>query len=216
MPEIPANKHDLPSPPDSLLFQSHLERSASSASFHELLTVLQRRRRFMAVVVGGLLSVCLLYCLVAPNVYEANARIALRATPATALSLNGADGGTSGAFASGQIQLETLANVFRSDQLAWRVITRQQLYRAKAFMGNFARRFPQFDPNAPSPDAQAFLLDRFHRRLTVQTLPRTLVLQIRFRSKDATLSAAVANGLITAYSEQNRKTRVQATSETTA
>ena len=125
----------------------------------------------MAVVVGGLLSVCLLYCLVAPNVYEANARIALRATPATALSLNGADGGTSGAFASGQIQLETLANVFRSDQLAWRVITRQQLYRAPAFMGNFARRFPQFDPNAPSPDAQAFLLDRFHRRLTVQTLP---------------------------------------------
>ena len=216
MPEIPANKHDLPSPPDSLLFHSHLERSASSASFHELLTVLQRRRRFMAVVVGGLLSVCLLYCLVAPNVYEANARIALRATPATALSLNGADGGTSGAFASGQIQLETLANVFRSDQLAWRVITRQQLYRAPAFMGNFARRFPQFDPNAPSPDAQAFLLDRFHRRLTVQTLPRTLVLQIRFRSKDAALSAAVVNGLIADYSEQDREARVQATSEATA
>jgi polysaccharide export outer membrane protein len=112
--------------------------------------------------------------------------------------------------------LETLANVFRSDQLAWQVIRHQQLYREPAFMGNFAARFPRFDPNTPSPDAQAFLFDRFQRRLTVQTLPRTLVLQIRFRSKNAALSAAVVNGLIASYGEQDREARVRATSEATA
>jgi polysaccharide export outer membrane protein len=109
--------------------------------------------------------------------------------------------------------LETLASVFRSDQLAWRVIRELQLYRAPGFRGSFARRFPGFQPDAPTADAQAWLLERFQRRLNVQTLPRTLLVQIRFRSRDAALSAAVVNALIRAYGQQESESRVQATAQ---
>jgi uncharacterized protein involved in exopolysaccharide biosynthesis len=42
----------------------------------------------IASVVGGLLLLCLLYCLIAPNQYEATARVALRTSPASSLSLD--------------------------------------------------------------------------------------------------------------------------------
>ncbi len=190
-------------------------RGGSSTSLHELWAVIARRRQFIACVAGGLLLACLLYCLIAPNEYEASGTVALRAAPANALSLDGSSEGNSGSFASGQTQLETLANVFRSEQLAWRVIVDQRLYQDPAFLGRFHRRFTAFRAGAPDPDAEAYLLDRFKRCLTVQTLPRTLILQIRFRSKNAALSAAVVNELIRAYNQEDNESRVEATAEAT-
>ncbi len=186
---------------------------SSSVSFHELWSAIRRNRRLFLLTVGALLGTCLLYCLLAPNVYEATARVALRGTPISALGPDRIDGAPSGSFASGQVQLETLANVFRSDQLAWGVITDLKLYSAPGFQGSFARKFPSFNPTQPSPDAKAWLLDEFQRDLTVQTIPRTLVLQIRFRSRDAALSAAVANALIDAYHLQDTAARVEATKD---
>ncbi|HEV2112617.1 MAG TPA: GNVR domain-containing protein, partial [Terriglobales bacterium] len=123
------------------------------------------------------------------------------------------EGAPPGSFASGQVQLETLANVLRSDQLAWEVIARQQLYKAPGFSGGFAQKYRDFSLNEPSPDARDWLLERFQRDLTVQTIPRTLVLQVRFRSRDAALSAAVVNALLVAYDERESDARIAATSE---
>jgi polysaccharide export outer membrane protein len=172
-----------------------------------------RRRRLVASVVGGLLLLCLLYCLLAPNQYEASARVELRTSPASSLSLGGAEPLISASILSAPLQLETLSNAFRSDQLAWRVITELKLYQAPGFMGRFAHSFPGFRPESPGADAQAWLLDRFQRRLHVQTLPRTLLIQIRFRSKDAALSAAVVNAMIRVYGQQESESRVQATAQ---
>jgi polysaccharide export outer membrane protein len=141
--------------------------------------------------------------------------VALRISPATALNLDGTDGPASIELASGQTQLETLASIFRSDQLAWKVITSEKLYQAPGFMGRFAHRFPGFRADAAGADAQAYLLERFQQRLNVRTLPSTLILQIRFRSKDPALSAAVVNALIRAYSQQEADSRLQATAEAT-
>jgi uncharacterized protein involved in exopolysaccharide biosynthesis/protein involved in polysaccharide export with SLBB domain len=167
-------------------------------------------------VVGGLLLVCLLYCLIAPNQYEANAEVAVRTTPATSLSLEGAGANIAASVLSAPVQQETLANVFRSHQLAWRVIDDLKLYRAPGFKGSFDRRFPGFKPDVPGTDAQAWLLERFEQRLHVQTMPRTLLIQIRFRSRDAALSAAVVNDLIRAYGEQDSEARIQATTQASA
>ena len=173
--------------------------------------MLVRRRRLVGLVVGGMLLVCLLYCLIAPNQYEASALVALRTMPASALSLEAPELLGTASILSAPIQQETLANVFRSDQLAWKVITGLKLYQAPGFMGRSAGKFPDFRPDAPAADAQEWLLERFQRRLSVQTLPRTLVIQIRFRCRDAALSANVVNGLIRAYEEQESDARVQAT-----
>ncbi len=184
-------------------------------SFRDLSALLVRRQRFVFGAVGGLLAVCLLYCLFCPTIYEASAQVALRGTPASALDLSsGVD--TTRSIAVTDTQLETLADMLRSDQVAWRVIVSERLYEKKEFAGSdFARRFPGFHADAPKPEAQACLLDRFQRRLFVRTLPRTLIVQIRFRSRDAALAATVVNELIHAYEEQQRDARVAATADAT-
>lgn len=183
----------------------------SSRSLRELCLVLVHRRSFVSSVVGGLLLLCLLYCLIAPNQDEACARVALSASQASTLSLGAPETLASASILSAPVQQETLANVFRSDQLAWKVIAGLKLYEAPGFRGRFQSRFPGFKPEAPSADAQAWLLERFQRRLHVTALPRTLLVQIRFRSGDAALSASVVNALIRAYGEQEGDARVQAT-----
>jgi polysaccharide export outer membrane protein len=173
--------------------------------------VLARRRRLVGSVVGGLLLACLLYCLIAPNQYEASARVELRATPISALSLGAPETFGAVSIPPAPLQQETLANVFRSDQLAWKVITGLKLYQAPGFMGWSAGKYPDFHAEAPAADAQAWLLERFQKRLHVETLPRTLLIQIRFRCRDAALSANVVNALIAAYGQQDTESRVQAT-----
>lgn len=185
----------------------------SSVSLRELWQILLRRRRFVGSFVGGLLLLCLLYCLIAPNEYEASAKVALRTAPASSLSLQAAEPFAAVSILSAPLQQETLANVFRSDQLAWRVISDMKLYREPAFMGRFQRKFPGFRPEAPNAEAQAYLLERFAWRLHVQSIPRTLLVQIRFRCRNAALSAAVVSGLITAYSKQESETNVVATAQ---
>jgi polysaccharide export outer membrane protein len=193
-----------------------LENSSRLAStdLFELWTVLWTRRRLFLSIVGMLLTACLLYCLIAPNVFEATARAALRGTSDSALAIDRGNG-PSGSFASGQVQLETQADVFRSDRLAWEVISQLKLYDAKTFSRSFAKKFPGFDPVNPAADAREYLLEAFQKNLIVESIPRTLVLEIRFRSNDGALSAAVVNALIRAEREQDTDTRVEATTNAT-
>jgi polysaccharide export outer membrane protein len=181
----------------------------------EIWRLVRRNGLLFVLTVGGLPALCLVYCLAAQNVYEATARIALRGVSQSAV-ISGRNEKASGSFASGQVQLETLANVFRSDQLAWDVIVHLKLYAAPGYMGRLTRKFPAFNPTQPDPDARSYLLDEFQRDLTVETIPRTQVLEIRFRSHDAGLSAAVVNALIAAHKEQDTNARVAATHEATS
>jgi polysaccharide export outer membrane protein len=212
LPEASSVQHDSPHEPEARSSKSAGSHS-SSTSLRELWVVLVCRRRLVGSVVGGLLLACLLYCLIAPNQYEASARVALRTAPASALSLEAQEPFQTASLLSAPVQQETLANVLRSDQLAWKVITDLKLYQAPGFMGRFQSRFPGFKPEAPGADAKDYLLERFARRLHVQTVPRTLVIEIRFRSRDAALSAGVVNDLIRAYGEQDSEMRVQATAQ---
>jgi len=164
-------------------------------------------------VLGGLLLLCLLYCLIAPNQYDATAKVALRQSPASTLEEQASQPMGAVSLLAAPLELETLANVFRSERLAWRVITELRLYEAPGFRGRFANKFPGFRAEAPGAGAREWLLVRFKRQLLVEALPRTLVLQIRFRTKDPALSAAVVNGLIHAYEEDENEGRVRATAE---
>ncbi len=185
----------------------------ASTSLRDLWRVVRRRRRFVATILGSLLLACILYCLIAPNQYEAVGRVELRAAPVSSLNLDGAEAQIPTSILSAPIALETLASVLRSDRLAWRVIVALKLYQAPGFRGNFASRFPGFSPGKSTPEAQAWLLDRFSRRLHVQSMARTMLVEIRFRSQDAALSAAVVNALIAAYGEQETDSQIQATAQ---
>jgi polysaccharide biosynthesis/export protein len=188
-------------------------RHGSSTSLRELARVLVRRRRLGLIVLGGLLLLCLLYCLLAPNQYDATAKVALRQSPASTLEVQTTQSMGAVSLLAAPLELETLANVFRSERLAWRVITELKLYDAPGFRGRFAGKFPGFRADAPGAGAREWLLMRFKRQLLVEALPRTLVLQIRFRTRDPALSAAVVNGLIHAYEEDENESRLRATAE---
>lgn len=203
------------SPEDLRYSGASTRKPDASASLPELWMAVRRDLRVFLAVIGSFLFACLIYCLIAPRVYEATARVALHNAPLSELAI-GNQNAASGSFASGQVQLETLANLFRSDELAWKVITKLKLYQAPGMTGSFLRRFPGFTEEQPAPDARAYLLDEFQRDLTVQTIPRTLVLEIRFRSHDAALSASVVNGLVEAYRRQQTEERVQATNASAA
>ena len=160
-----------------------------------------------------MLLLCLLYCLLAPKEYEATAKVELRTSGDSLLSLDTAEQPASPSILSAPMALETLAGVMRSDQLAWRTIKALKLYDARGFGGDFASRFPGFRADEPTPDAQAWLLDRFSRRLHVQMVPRTLLVQIRFRTRDAALSATVVNAVIREYSEEDNELQVTETAQ---
>lgn len=208
MPETPGLEQNSPNGPDA-----QPTNASGQHSLRDLWAVLKRRRWLFLGVVGGLLALCLLYCLVAPNQYEARAHVALRTEPSSALGLQAAEPMVAASILSAPLQLETLANVFRSDQLGWKVILEEKLYQEPAFRGRFAGKFPDYNPEKPTPAAQQYLLKRFQDNLRVQTVPRTLMLQIRFRSNNAALSAAVVNDLVSAYNRQQSEQRLLATSQ---
>ncbi|MGA2046214.1 MAG: SLBB domain-containing protein [Terracidiphilus sp.] len=197
---------------------SAVRRDSSSTSLRELLAVISRRRLLIAAVEGGLLLACLLYCLAVPNQYEARARVAMRTSPASALTTEGSGSLAAASILSAPLQQETLAIFLRSDQLAWRVIVDLKLYRAPAFNGRFELKFPSLSAGPESaleqsPEAQAYLLERFEKRLHVEAMPRSLVVEIRFRSRNAALSAAVVNDLIREYDVMDSESRVHAVAE---
>jgi len=177
--------------------------------------VIARQRRVVLSVLGALLTACLLYCLMAPREFDATARVALRTIPATSLNLDDSAPRPSASEIGSMVQMETVAGVLRSDHLAWKIVVDRKLYAAPAFMGRFGARFPGFRPESPDPDAQSYLIERFQDSLHVGTLPRTLLIEIRFRSRDPRLSADVVNALIAAYGQQQSDQRTQATREAT-
>ena len=184
---------------------------ASSTSLLELWAACRESKGLFLGVVGVLLGACAVYCLFAPKEFEATARVALRNAPESALAIDRREAAMSGSFASGQVQLETLANVLRSEQVAWDVIQELKLYSQAGFSRSFPRKFPEFTPDSPSADAKDYLLEEFGKKLTVQSAPHTLVLEIRFRSRDPRLSADVANAIVQAYARQEMAARMQAT-----
>ena len=111
------------------------------------------------------------------------------------------------------VQTETVAGVLRSDRLGVAGDPRSEAVQRPGVREPFPTRFPGFRPEDPGVDAQAWLLDRFQDHLHVGTLPRTLLIEIRFRSRDPQLSADVVNALIAAYQRQQADQRVQATGQ---
>jgi polysaccharide export outer membrane protein len=188
----------------------------SSTSLADLWALAYQNWRLFLCIIAGFAAACLTYWVIAPNQYEATGKIELRSAPESVLTIDGRQASVSGTFATGQVRLETLANVLRSEQLAWDVIKRLELDKNAGFSESFQRRFAGFRPETASADAKEYLLNEFHEDLTVESVPHTLVLEIRFRSGDSALSAAVVNALIEAEARQEMNGRLQGTHNGTA
>jgi len=197
--------------PKDQLVPHRIDSGARNYSIRHFAEMILRRRRMLLCTIGGLLALCGLYCLIVPSQYQASSTVALRIQPVSSLSIEGAEAIAPASILSTPLQLETLVNVFCSEQLAWRVITELKLYRSLAFSKKFAKDFPDFDPQNPSPEAQGYLLETFAKKLHVRTLPRTLLVEVTYRSKDPAQAANVTNTLVRDYTLLESQTRVDAT-----
>ena len=173
-------------------------------------------RRHGRLAAGVLLCAFLLglaYTLIMPAQYEAQGEVNLRSRPS--LPQGAADAFASANLLNASLQQETLANLLRSGELGWQVIVRLKLYQNPAFVPPQARRLAGFHVEAPSNTTREWLIERFEHRLRIEIVPRTTLVTLRFRSRNAELSAAVVNELIKSYgilqSEQSRQLTTQNT-----
>ncbi len=181
--------------------------SAVHRSLGKVIDLFRRRRRFCLSVILSTNLLCLAYCIVAPNTYEASAKVALATQSASNLHIGAPESTIPISVLNAPLQLETIANELRGEHLSWRVITSLKLYDSPAIGHAFRAKFPSFDPNHPTPLEQGYLLDALAKRLHVGTLPRTLLIEVRFRSHDPELSARVVNAIIQGFTAEEAESR---------
>jgi succinoglycan biosynthesis transport protein ExoP len=169
-----------------------------------------RKRKFLVlgclagtVVLAGLVSAFL------PRRYEAVSRVLVNPQNSNALGLDPMDA-ISGNGLSNDIAQQTQVRVLQSDPLAWNVITLLRLDQRKDFAGALTTPPGEAFERIPVP-RKVGLLSIFHATLRVAAVPKTQLIEVRFRARDPQLAADVANTLTNAYIERNFRTRYEAT-----
>ncbi len=181
-------------------------------SLLEIGRTLRRRKWTLASFFIGALVLAVITILVVPKRFDATARLFLDFDDSDALGLEqlqpltGLDPTT---------RLQTQMRILQSETLAWAVIKQEHLYSNRSFAGRriFERSLLETGPNdidQDSPELRTKLVDRFQKSLNVSLLPKTEIVEIRFRSGDPQLAARVVNALATAYIERRFKTKYEA------
>lgn len=172
--------------------------------------VLQKRRW---LVLGTLAFVALLVTaisLILPKRYDASARLLLDLDGNDSLGLEqvlmpiGLDLNT---------KLETQIRIVQSNTIATSVIKQLSLHHNRDFAGRRAVASDQ-DFDLLDLKTRTRLTEAFHKALTVQLIPKTQIVELRFRSRDPRLSAQVSNAVAATYIEYNFQTKYRATLQT--
>src|SRR6266568_799740 len=159
-------------------------------SLAEIWAVIRKRKWVIASCIGFTLTLATVYCVVAPRRYEAIARVVVNPDSSSPLGAGIGDAVT--LFGDPALMQETQVRIMQSDTVAWDVIRQLQLDKKSEFVTLKSRE--QMDPLEKLPPAHRFaLLARFHLRLKVASVPKTALVELRFRSKDPKLAADIVN-----------------------
>ncbi|ABF39840.1 Protein-tyrosine kinase [Candidatus Koribacter versatilis Ellin345] len=191
----------------------------------DLLHVLYVLRRHLQMIIGvtafGVL-VAILFCLFMKPRYEGMADLNVHPEESAALDM-----GALGDLATGaggldwSSKLETQARILKSDTLAWDVISQLRLdqneaFATKSLFGRSLQTPVGKDVSSVDEARKSKLLTRFSKALRVEAVPKTQVIEIRFRSTDPALAAKVVNTLTSSYMHHNFMTRFEATMQASA
>jgi succinoglycan biosynthesis transport protein ExoP len=118
------------------------------------------------------------------------------------------------------VAMDTQTHILQSDAIAKQVVRKLNLDSNPAFVGKDV--VPVNSGPDPAPEAsryiephrEAALVGQIRAGLQIESIPRTRMLEIRFRSTDANLAPKLVNTLIDTYIEQNYKTRLDAITRT--
>ena len=202
-----------PELPSGRLIVSQSKRSelpvAVGNQFDEVLVAEVRRmfRQYRRLIACWTVVCVLLaggYLLLKAPQFEAGAQIEVRPAGSNSLGLDEmAAKGFSPADAN--TQLQSAVQMLESNTIALEVMRQLQM----AQRSDFAGRWTQGD-NSPvdslSPEVRDHMLLRFQRSLSVSIVPKTDIIAVRFKARNAGLSAQVVNAIINSYTERKIRT----------
>jgi succinoglycan biosynthesis transport protein ExoP len=189
-----------------------VSRPKGEITITELWQLLRRRKSSFFLCLALSLTAALVVSLILPKRYEGVCRLTVD-FDSNALQ----DVLAKAAGSDDDVKIQTQVEVLETESLAWEVIKRLRLDQRPE---TAHRRFgigpaecissPNQDPDSITPECRNVLLEEFHKRLRVQSVPRTQIIEIRYRCKSRELAAKVVNTMAEAYVETSFQTKYQA------
>ncbi|HEY1256165.1 MAG TPA: polysaccharide biosynthesis tyrosine autokinase, partial [Terracidiphilus sp.] len=189
---------------------------------NQVLDSFRKRKLFNFASIGAGVLAAVLVCTFMVPKYDGIVDLNIHPEESGALDLGDlADIATGAGGLDWDSKVQTQVLILTSDPLAWDVVSQLRLDQNAVFMhpGVFdflSKCKLRVTPAGKSIDTilpceRYAILRRFNKALSVQALPKTQAVEIRFRSTDPQLAADVANRLTASYLQHNFLTRYQAT-----
>ncbi len=207
-----------PETPSGQLIVGHSLRSSMplvvSSQFDEVLVAEVRRmlRQYRRLIAGWTVAGLLLaggYLLIKAPQFEAGAQIEVR--PAGSNSL-GLDEMAAKVFspADANTQLQSAVQVLQSNTIALEVMQQLQMAKRSDFAGRWRQSGTTPVASLP-PEVRDHLLEHFRRSLSVSIIPKTDIVVVRFKARNAELGAEVVNAVLNSYMERKIRTSYDST-----
>jgi capsular exopolysaccharide synthesis family protein len=195
-------------PPENALSTIHYsplttpsgEPPRTQISLAEIRVVIRKRKWVIVTCLAVMLALATAYCIKAPRRYEATVRVVVNPDSSNPLGI--AMGDAMNPFMDSSLMQETQVKIMQSDTVAWDVIRQLRLDQRK----EFASEKPVLQSDSldmVSAERRFELLELFHRRLKVASVPKTALVELHYRSKDPKLAADIVNATASAYLERN-------------
>jgi len=187
---------------------------------HPLLSrwlILRKRRWTVLAAFVTIFLVVIIATLRTTKLYEGVSRIAIYPENANVLGLKDLENLTAGEDSDYSVAMETQVSILRSDELALKVIDTLHLDRNPTFTGSVVGTSADElrSSNLESdPKSLATWLTLFRRRMNVQVVPRTRVVEISYMDPNPRLAAEISNTLVRTFIEENFRTKYESTNQT--
>ena len=103
------------------------------------------------------------------------------------------------------IQLQSAVQILQSNTIAIEVMEQLRMAARKDFAGPWAQP-PGRELGDIPPQSRDHLLGRFQKGLHLEIVPKTDIIQVRYRARDPLLAADVVNAVVNSYTERNFRT----------
>lgn len=193
-------------------------------SLRDLLRVFHRRRSTFLFTASFVFALVALITFSITRRYSATSTLEIEHSNKDSLGLSemlGAAGGGADSL-SVNVDLQTEADILKSDELALRVIRSLNLeetpdFKRSSRRGPFklfqAKPAPANETLNNSPSRQRVALERFHSNLTVKVRPGTRLLDVTYLAQDPVIAAQVSNHLVQALVDFSFQQKFMATNE---
>lgn len=198
--------------PDNTTLDDGLE--SQDLSLRQAIKVLRRRFHLIAAVTAGTLLLVVLASIILPPRYSTVSTIELKESGSSPL---GGELSEAASTLTGQsdlkTDLQTAISTFQDQQIGVEVIERMQFEARAAAAGRsfwMPNRIPDAAHRLPlreDPATRELLLEDFEKKLDVERVPDSRLLQVTFKDRDPKFAAAVTNAVVDQYikDELNRR-----------